>query len=65
MVWAWKLIWSKQLFCEEGIWYSARLIAANLSQYIVVLYTLLAGVYYARVVSENFDLEESKVRAAS
>lgn len=44
----------------KGIWYSARLTAANLSQYIVVLYILLAGVYYTRYVGDNFSGEEAK-----
>jgi hypothetical protein len=48
------------MFTEEGIWYSARLIAANISQYIVVLYILLAGVLLSDHVKENFGKESTK-----
>ena len=60
LVWAWKKILSGDMFTQEGIWYSARLIAANVSQYIVVLYILLAGLYYIRHVQDEVDEEDAK-----
>ena len=48
------------MFTEEGIWYSARLIAANVSQYIVVLYILLAGLHYIHHVQNEMDEEDAK-----
>ena len=60
LVWAWKQIWSGDMFREEGVWYSARLIAANVSQYIVVLYILLAGIYYIHYVENEVDEEDAK-----
>ena len=60
LIWAWKHIWSGRIFREEGVWYSARLIAANVSQYIVCLYILLAGVYYIHYVQDEVDEEEAK-----
>eukprot|EP00977_Amphora_coffeiformis_P018301 scaffold6378_cov176-Amphora_coffeaeformis.AAC.12 len=54
LVWAWKNIYNGTFFTQEGIWYSARLTAANLSQYIVVLYIILAGIYYVRYIGDNF-----------
>ena len=60
LVWSWKQIWSGKIFRQEGIWYSARLIAANMSQYIVVLYILLSGIYYIHYVQEEVDKEDAK-----
>lgn len=45
---------------KEGVWYSARMIASNISQYIVWLYILLTGTYLLGVMHEEFDEEEAR-----
>lgn len=60
LLWAWKEIYSGRIFSEEGIWYSVRLIAANVSQYVVILYIILMGILLSNHIKENFDSESTK-----
>lgn len=53
-------IWRFIVDRKEGIWYSARLIASNISQYIVTLYILLSGIFVLQYVHENFEQESMK-----
>eukprot|EP00977_Amphora_coffeiformis_P021256 scaffold9085_cov215-Amphora_coffeaeformis.AAC.24 len=63
--WGWKLIWSKDAFRKEGIWFSVRMIASNISQYVVWLYILLSGIYLLGYIHDNFDEEEARERMRS
>lgn len=60
LVWSWKQIWTGTLFKREGVWYSARLMAASAAQYIVVVYMVLAGLRLIREAEESFDEEHTR-----
>lgn len=62
-LWTWKRIFSGELFRQEGLWLSARLLASNMSQFIVSLFVLIAGIRLTQRVSDNYDLEAAKNRA--
>jgi hypothetical protein len=49
-----------EAFAKDGLWLSTRLIASNIAQYIVSLYTLLLGLELTRTVSKNYDSVSSK-----
>lgn len=55
VVWVWRRIWNGDLARREGITFSVRLIAANVSQYAVVLFIFMAFVYARKTVAENYD----------
>jgi len=58
--WCWKRYMSGEVFIKEGVWLSSRLIAANMAQYIVSFYTLLAGLTLTHTVIEDYDTESVK-----
>ena len=59
--WAWQRIAGhKQLFARDGIWLPARMLAGNIAQYIVVVYTLFGGIALTTHVLDNFDKESAK-----
>lgn len=59
LLWVWREIRSGAILSREGITYSARLMAANISQYVVVLFVFLAFVYARRTVGEEYDKESA------
>ena len=59
-VWYWKKLLSGELFRQEGLWYSSRLIAANISQYIVVLYIVLSGIVIIHKIVKEFGEEHTE-----
>lgn len=63
--WTWKRIYDGTLFCEEGIWLSARLLASNVAQFIVVIFVLIAGIQVVRRIEENYDIDEARRVAGS
>jgi len=55
ILWTLRGAWSKVLYSEEGIWYSARILASNICQYIVSLYLIVGGFTLSAHVAENYD----------
>jgi hypothetical protein len=53
-------MFDKSLMNREGIWFNARLLSANISQYIVSVYVLFAGIQLTKRGKENYDAEETK-----
>ena len=45
---------------HDGIWISTRLIASNMSQYIVSLYVLIAGISFVRYAAAQYDTGAAK-----
>ncbi|CAB9514932.1 expressed unknown protein [Seminavis robusta] len=59
--WAWREIFgSNQTFARDGIWVPARMISANIAQYVVAFYVALGGFYLATDAAENYDIEWAK-----
>jgi hypothetical protein len=46
LFWVWRKFRDGTIFSEEGLWYSARLLAANLSQFFIPTFLLLWGIFY-------------------
>jgi hypothetical protein len=44
VIWFWNKFWNGTIFYQEGMWYSARLVAANMSQLFVSVFILLLGI---------------------
>lgn len=44
--WFWRKFRDRTIFKEEGLWYSARLVAANMTQFFSPILILLMGLYY-------------------
>lgn len=61
-IWVWKNLLNKHILAEEGVWYSARLAAANLSQYIVVVYLVFYFINIHYLAMSKFDKETNKQR---
>ena len=58
LLWCVRRMWSGQLFREEGIWFSSRIIASNVAQWIVTIYLLSSGIKLTRYVNERWDEED-------
>jgi hypothetical protein len=43
--WFWRKFRDDTIFNQEGMWFSARLVAANLSQLIMSVFILMLGIY--------------------
>lgn len=63
IVWTWKRIFNRTAFNQEGIWLSARLVAANITQFIVTVFILIAGIGLTRKVATEYDLETAYLAA--
>ncbi|CAB9521768.1 unknown protein [Seminavis robusta] len=61
-VWAWQRMMriSGATFAKDGIWINSRILAGNIGQYVVVVYTLLGGITLTEQVIANFDDEWAK-----
>jgi hypothetical protein len=46
ILWFYRKLVDQSLFTEEGMWYSARLVASNLSQLLMCFFILMLGTYY-------------------
>jgi hypothetical protein len=57
--WTWRRLWNNELTREHGIRFSPRLISSNITQYIVCLYVLLAGINLTNTVKLNFDEDKT------
>ena len=62
-LWILKRIYSRDAFDREGIFLSARVLAANISQYVVTVFVLIAGIQLTKQVIENYSKEEAKQQA--
>jgi hypothetical protein len=60
LIWCWKRIYSREAFKMDGLWISTRLIAANIAQYIVSLYTMLVGIRLTKHAADNYNIEAAK-----
>lgn len=60
IIWTWKGARNKVLYREEGIWYSARVLASNICQYVVSLFVVAGGVTFFMYVDENFEASNVK-----
>ena len=63
LVWTWTRIWSLELFQEEGLWFSARLVAINLAQVIVAVFVLILGLVATIMIVGNYSPPETSVQA--
>jgi len=50
-------------FDKEGIFISARLLSANISQYIVAIFILIAGIQLTKTVVQEYSKNEGKAQA--
>jgi hypothetical protein len=55
--WTIKNFFSKVLYKTEGVWYSARLVSANICQYTVALYMLFGGITLSTKIKEDYSKE--------
>lgn len=62
--WTWREARNKVLYSQEGIWYSARILASNICQYIVSLYLIIGGFSLSTHVSENYREDDLKELAS-
>jgi hypothetical protein len=60
LLWTWQHIRDKSLFREKGIWYSARLLASNICQYVVAIYILWQGIALTKRVVQDYDQEDAQ-----
>ena len=54
-MWTLRGSWSKVLYRDEGIWYSARILASNICQYILTLFLIVGGFALSKYVADNYD----------
>jgi hypothetical protein len=60
-LWCWRQLLGKdQLLSRNGIWIPARMISANLTQYVVAIYLLIGGLFLTARVSEDYSVEWAK-----
>mmetsp|Transcript_2208 Transcript_2208/g.3214 ORF Transcript_2208/g.3214 Transcript_2208/m.3214 type:complete len:701 (+) Transcript_2208:187-2289(+) len=59
-LWGWKLIWSRDVFKKEGIPYSARMIASNVSQYLCIVAVLASASWLVPLFKDLFGREENR-----
>ena len=53
-LWTWKRIFNKELFENEGVWISARLLAGNFSQLLISAFVVTYGIAFTRYVVEEW-----------
>lgn len=58
--WTWKRVFNNELLNREGIWFSTRLLASNISQYTVSVFVLLAGIGLTTSAKNNFNEANAK-----
>mmetsp|Transcript_18634 Transcript_18634/g.35444 ORF Transcript_18634/g.35444 Transcript_18634/m.35444 type:complete len:1067 (-) Transcript_18634:77-3277(-) len=55
--WTWEQIWDGSINRQEGVWYSARFLAANVAQYVVALGVLVGGSLLTQASRDGLDLD--------
>lgn len=63
-MWTWEKIFNGELFHQEGIWLSARLVSSNVAQFIVTIFVLVAGIRLSQTASEEYSKDQAKTTAA-
>lgn len=53
--WTYFRVFNNELITREGIWFSARLLASNISQYIVSVFVLLAGIALTETAASHYN----------
>lgn len=62
--WGWKSIYSGSIEKTEGVWYSARLVAANICQMVVCIYIVWGGITMTSYIAQEYDPEQVKEQAS-
>ena len=62
MRWVWSSISNKEIYCKEGIWYSARLLASNLAQWVVCIYILWGGTLFVHNALNSYNADDARER---
>ena len=61
LLWCWRhLLGKNELLQKDGIWIPARMISANLTQYVVAIYLLIGGFFLTARVADEYDAEWAK-----
>lgn len=60
--WLVRKILDKTIYSEEGVWYSTRLLAGNMAQFIIALFILLFGINMAQYINNNFTQNDVRDR---
>ena len=58
--WAWKNIWNSDAYTKHAIWYYDRLVAINITQFLLSIFVLLLGIGITRNLKWTFDAEVAK-----
>jgi len=58
--WTWQRIYNGQIFQQDGIWLSARLVSSNMTQVIVTVFVLIAGIRLTYIAANEYDPETAK-----
>ena len=64
LVWSWRHIVTGDAARKHGIWYYDRLIASNITQYIICLFVLLFGLNLLDRADEGYDPENAAVKVS-
>ena len=56
----WKRIFAETLFDEDGIWFSARLISNNMTQFVVAVFVVIAGVTLTQTTINDYNKERAQ-----
>lgn len=48
VVWAWKAVWNRSIFEEEGIWIHSRIVACTVAQFFICILLIVFWVYLFR-----------------
>jgi hypothetical protein len=60
LIWAWKRLFGyEEANLRDGIWISTRLLASNLSQYIVTIYLFIVGINKIFTINDDFSLDKA------
>lgn len=53
--WTWDRIRNNELFEQEGMWFSNRLISINVTQFVLSVFILLLGIAGTILIAENYE----------
>ena len=65
IMWTLREARSRNLYHGEGIWYSARILASNICQYVLTLFMIVGGVYLSTYIDEHYTEENIQAQANS
>ena len=58
--WTWKRIFAETLFDEDGIWLSSRLVSNNMTQFVVCVFVVIAGVTLTQTTINDYNKEKAQ-----